>query len=141
MAAGVHAELDAVCSGARCLQGLGHAESLAYEPWPQLDESLLREDTFTLPVQVLPAASAAAARAASGLPTCSIPEQGSPRLAAQVNGKMRGSVDVAKDIDQAGAEAAARQLGPVTRQMEGMQVVRTVWVPGKILNFIVKKPK
>ena len=34
-------------------QGLGHHDSLAYEPWPQLDESLLQEDTFALPVQVL----------------------------------------------------------------------------------------
>ena len=58
-----------------------------------------------------------------------------------MNGKMRGSVEVPKDIDQAGAEAAARQVAAVTRQMEGMQVVKTIWVPGKILNFIVKKPK
>ena len=31
---------------------LGHTESLAYEPWPAADASLLVEDTFTLVVQV-----------------------------------------------------------------------------------------
>jgi leucyl-tRNA synthetase len=31
---------------------LGHARSLADEPWPAADEALLREDTFTLVVQI-----------------------------------------------------------------------------------------
>ena len=31
---------------------LGHAESLAYEPWPEADPALLVEDTITLAVQV-----------------------------------------------------------------------------------------
>ena len=34
------------------LAALGHDTSLAYEPWPAADESLLVEDTFTLVVQV-----------------------------------------------------------------------------------------
>jgi len=33
-------------------QTLGHAESLAYEPWPQFDEALCEESTVTLGVQV-----------------------------------------------------------------------------------------
>jgi leucyl-tRNA synthetase len=33
-------------------RALGHARSLADEPWPAADEALLREDTFTLVVQV-----------------------------------------------------------------------------------------
>ena len=31
---------------------LGHVESLAYQPWPQHDESLITEATIELPVQV-----------------------------------------------------------------------------------------
>ncbi|MEX0712849.1 MAG: class I tRNA ligase family protein, partial [Pirellulales bacterium] len=31
---------------------LGHADTLAYEPWPAFDESLIREDTVEVPVQV-----------------------------------------------------------------------------------------
>jgi leucyl-tRNA synthetase len=33
-------------------QALGHAKTLAYEPWPKHDESLLVESTNELPVQV-----------------------------------------------------------------------------------------
>ena len=31
---------------------MGHAQSLAYEPWPEFDEALLKEDTIEVPVQV-----------------------------------------------------------------------------------------
>jgi leucyl-tRNA synthetase len=33
-------------------QALGHDETLAYEPWPKYDESLLAESTIELPVQI-----------------------------------------------------------------------------------------
>ncbi len=33
-------------------QALGHATTLAYEPWPAFDEAMLREDTVEIPVQI-----------------------------------------------------------------------------------------
>ena len=33
-------------------QSLGGRNSLAYEPWPQFDESQLREETVEVPVQI-----------------------------------------------------------------------------------------
>jgi leucyl-tRNA synthetase len=33
-------------------QALGHEATLAYEPWPEFDEAMLREDTIEIPVQV-----------------------------------------------------------------------------------------
>ncbi len=33
-------------------QALGHAESLAYEPWPEFDAALAKEDTIEMPVQI-----------------------------------------------------------------------------------------
>ena len=57
----------------------------------------------------------------------------------QVNGKLRGTVEVSKDVDQETAEAAGRQLGPVARQLEGKELRKVVFVPGRILNFIVGK--
>jgi len=33
-------------------QQLGHAQTLAYEPWPDFDEALLKEDTIEIPVQI-----------------------------------------------------------------------------------------
>jgi leucyl-tRNA synthetase len=34
-------------------QLLGHDQSLAYEPWPEFDEALTKEDTIEIPVQIL----------------------------------------------------------------------------------------
>jgi leucyl-tRNA synthetase len=33
-------------------QTLGHAGTLAYEPWPEFEEAMIREDTIELPVQI-----------------------------------------------------------------------------------------
>jgi leucyl-tRNA synthetase len=33
-------------------QALGHATTLAYEPWPTFDEAAIREDTVEVPVQI-----------------------------------------------------------------------------------------
>lgn len=33
-------------------QALGHAQTLAYEPWPAFDESHLKQDTIEIPVQI-----------------------------------------------------------------------------------------
>lgn len=60
------------------------------------------------------------------------------RCCAQVNGKMRGTVEVGKDIDQAGAVEAAQQVANVKKFTDGKQVVKVIYVPGKILNLIVK---
>jgi leucyl-tRNA synthetase len=56
----------------------------------------------------------------------------------QVNGKMRGTVELPKDVDQAGAVAAAMAVANVSKFVEGKEVVKVIFVPGKILNLIVK---
>jgi leucyl-tRNA synthetase len=56
----------------------------------------------------------------------------------QVNGKMRGTVELPKDVDQAGAVAAAVEVPNVKKFVEGMEVKKVIYVPGKILNLIVK---
>jgi leucyl-tRNA synthetase len=33
-------------------EALGHERTLAYEPWPSFDESLIKEDTIEIPVQI-----------------------------------------------------------------------------------------
>ncbi len=38
--------------GRGAVAALGHANTLAYEPWPGYDEPLIREDTIEIPVQV-----------------------------------------------------------------------------------------
>ncbi len=59
--------------------------------------------------------------------------------ARQVNGKLRGAAEVRKQAEQADAEAAARALPGVAKFLDGKPLRKTIYVPGKILNFIVGK--
>jgi len=87
-------------------QALGHAETLAYEPWPTFDEAALREDTVEVPVQV--------------------------------NGKLRGRIVVPADTDKAALESAARGDPRIAELLAGKAVVKTIVVPGRMVNFVVK---
>ena len=59
-------------------------------------------------------------------------------MAVQVLGKLKGTVTVAKDSDQQTVVDAALQLDKVQRQMEGMQIVKVIHVPNKLVNLILK---
>ncbi len=57
-------------------------------------------------------------------------------LPVQVNGKVRGTVTVAKDADKDTVLAAAREM--LGAALEGKTVVKEIVVPGKIVNLVVK---
>ena len=48
-------------------------------------------------------------------------------------------MEVPKDISQHDAEATARSQPTVVKFLDGMSVKKVVFVPGRILNFIVGK--
>lgn len=58
-------------------------------------------------------------------------------VAVQVGGKTRGTVTLPRDADQAAAEAAARADAGVARHLEGKTVRKVVWVPGRMVSFVV----
>ncbi len=58
-------------------------------------------------------------------------------VAVQVNGKVRGSVTVPADADKSAVLAAARTDANVARHIEGKNVQREIYVPGKIVNLVV----
>jgi len=87
-------------------QLLGHSGTLAFEPWPRFDETLIVESVVEIPVQV--------------------------------NGKLRGKVRVAAGADQATVEQAARNDPAVAAHLTGKTVVKVVFIPGRLLNFVVK---
>jgi leucyl-tRNA synthetase len=85
---------------------LGHAQTLAYEPWPVYDPALLVENEIEVPVQV--------------------------------NGKLRGKVKVPAGADQPAVESAAKAESAVAQHLAGKTLVKTVYVAGRLLNFVVK---
>jgi leucyl-tRNA synthetase len=86
-------------------QRLGHAESLAYVPWPRYDPKLLFNETLQIPVQI--------------------------------NGKMRGRIEVPADADEERVIELARADENVVRYLEGKELKRAIYVRGRILNFVV----
>jgi leucyl-tRNA synthetase len=55
----------------------------------------------------------------------------------QVNGKVRATIEVAADADQAAILALARAHEKVQSYLTGKTVRREVVVPGRLVNFVV----
>jgi leucyl-tRNA synthetase len=58
-------------------------------------------------------------------------------IAVQVNGKVRGRAALPRDATEDAARQAALSDPNVTKFMAGKALKKLVYVPGKILNFIV----
>jgi leucyl-tRNA synthetase len=58
------------------------------------------------------------------------------KLAVQVMGKLRGTVEISVDADQDEAVTAAKATASVTQHLEGKTIRRVIFVPGRILNFV-----
>ncbi|MCR4649776.1 MAG: leucine--tRNA ligase [Lachnospiraceae bacterium] len=85
---------------------LGHDETIAYEKWPEFDETALNEDTIEIGVQV--------------------------------NGKVKGVVELLKTEDKDSALVKAKAVDGVAKAIEGKTVVKEIYVPAKIVNIVVK---
>ena len=85
---------------------LGGQSSLAYEPWPVHDETLLIESTVEIPVQV--------------------------------NGKLRAKIQAPAEADRDALEKLAASDEKVRAHVSGRQIVKTIIVPGRLVNFVIK---
>ena len=87
---------------------LGHEESIAYEPWPEFNEKHLIEETQTYPVQV--------------------------------NGKVRANIEVSTDKakDKEFVLSLAKEDENIQRYLEEGELVKEIFVPGRIVNLVVK---
>lgn len=60
------------------------------------------------------------------------------KIAVQVNGKLRGEVEVSADADKEMIIEQALAQPNVVRFTDGKEIVKQIYVPGKILNLVVK---
>ena len=86
-------------------QRLGHADTLAYHPWPVADENWLLADTVTMTVHI--------------------------------NGKRRAELTLDRNLERPQIEEIAKQADGVVDKLEGMNIKKVIFVPGKLVNFIV----
>jgi leucyl-tRNA synthetase len=59
-------------------------------------------------------------------------------LVVQVNGKLRDRIEVPADASKEEQERLARQSPKVEQHLNGAEVAKTVVVPGKLVNFVVR---
>ncbi len=59
-------------------------------------------------------------------------------LAIQVNGKLRGTVEVPADADEAASVEAAKNDEKVASYLAEGSLVKTIYVPAKLINFVVR---
>ncbi len=62
-------------------------------------------------------------------------------MAVQVNGKLRGTIVVPTDSDEETVISAAKAEEKVKRQLEGMEVIKTIVRPNKLVNLVVRPAK
>lgn len=59
-------------------------------------------------------------------------------LAVQVNGKVRATIKVAVSMEKDEIADLAKGLAEVQKFIEGKTIVKTIVVPGRIVNIVVK---
>ncbi|MEI8025541.1 MAG: leucine--tRNA ligase [Pseudomonadota bacterium] len=84
---------------------LGGQTTLAYEPWPEFDDSLTQDQTITIGVMI--------------------------------GGKHRGNLTVSVDATKDEVLLQANSQDFVVRNIEGKVVKQVIYVPGKIVNFVL----
>ncbi|MBU1019118.1 MAG: leucine--tRNA ligase [Patescibacteria group bacterium] len=59
-------------------------------------------------------------------------------IAVQVNGKLRGTIEIDKDASPEDVIAAAKQIENVKNFTEGKEIVKEIYVPGKLVSLVAK---
>ncbi|QQR91758.1 MAG: leucine--tRNA ligase [Myxococcales bacterium] len=65
-------------------------------------------------------------------------EQASFEIPVQINGKVRGRISIAPGTKKDEVVAAAKRDAKISAQLQGKDLIKTVYVPDRILTFVVK---
>lgn len=59
-------------------------------------------------------------------------------IGVQINGKVKGKVEIAVDEDSQTVIAKAKEITAVAKAIEGKNIVKEIYVPGRIVNIVAK---
>jgi leucyl-tRNA synthetase len=59
-------------------------------------------------------------------------------IAIQVNGKLRGNLQLPPETDDKTLKTEAAKVDGVKKHLQGKDIVKKVVVPGRLVNFVVK---
>jgi len=57
-------------------------------------------------------------------------------IALQINGKLRGNIQIPAEMEKDAVLAQAKEQ--LSDKLDGMEIVKSIYVPGRIANFVVK---
>ena len=59
-------------------------------------------------------------------------------MIVQVNGKVRGKIEVSSDTSKEEMESLAKEIDNVKTHIEGKEIVKIITVPKKLVNIVIK---
>ena len=59
-------------------------------------------------------------------------------MVVQVNGKVRGKIEISKDTDKEEMLYKAKEIENVKVYLDGKEIIKEVVVPGKLVNLVVR---
>lgn len=65
-------------------------------------------------------------------------EEESVTLAVQINGKLRDTILISKEASEQEVLKLTRQSKKINTYLDGKNIIKVIFVPGKVINFIVK---
>ena len=65
-------------------------------------------------------------------------EEDTISIAVQVNGKLRGNIEVVKTLEKDALLVAARKHENVNHHLVGKEIIKEIVVPRRLVNFVVK---
>lgn len=60
------------------------------------------------------------------------------KIGVQINGKVRGDIEIGIAEEKESVLAKARNNTEVMKWLDGKEIIKVVYVPGKILNIVIK---
>ena len=59
-------------------------------------------------------------------------------IVLQINGKLRASMNIQKDLDKESILDQSKKIPNIAKYLEESQIIKEIYVPGKLINFVVK---
>ena len=59
-------------------------------------------------------------------------------IVIQVNGKVRANISMSKGLDKDDVLSQCKELDNVAKYLDGHTLIKEIYVPEKIVNFVVK---
>ena len=87
-------------------QLLGNENSITFEPWPEYDEELVKENIIS--------------------------------IAIQVNGKLRTNIEIDANTEEGDVLQLAKENDRIDNYIGGKELIKEIYVPGRLINFVVK---